>query len=140
LAGETLVLSLNTLTSPGLNSVVLCDPANCLVDRVPDSVCEILGDGGTIADLLILANEVLGGVYEVLDRNLYSDMNEAINVISERYDECRNPCSGGGERLGALNNMIDYFEVGPNPVKDMLTLEFDANVEEQHVKLLLKRL
>jgi len=89
LGAETLVLSLNTLNSPGLNSVVLCDPANCLLDRVPDSVCEALGDGGTIADLLVLANETLGGTYDVTDRNFYSEVNEAINVISERYNDCK---------------------------------------------------
>lgn len=135
LAAETLVLSLNTLTSPGLNAVVLCDPANCLVDRVPDSVCEILGDGGTIADLLVLANEVLGGVYEVTNRNLYSDVNEAINVISERYNECENPCSGGGERLIAYESMFEYVEIGPNPVTQNLNLQFKISKSADKIQL-----
>ncbi len=133
LAAEALVLSLNTLNSPGLNTVVLCDPANCLVDRVPDTVCDALGESGTITDLLVLANEALGGVYEVTNRNFYSDLDEAINVISERYNDCKNPCSA--EKRAFSKPSIKYLEVEPNPVKDNLTIVFDTNIAEDNMRI-----
>jgi len=82
-----------------------------------------------------LANETLGGVYDVTGRSFYSDVNEAINVISERYNDCKNPCGEPRVKLDNLNQEVRFFNILPNPANQFLTIEFDLDKQVENVKL-----
>jgi hypothetical protein len=73
---------------PNVVPVETCDVVSKLMNQ---NVVNYLGANGTVADLLQLANDVLGGtkIPGINGVPSYSDVNDAVSTINEAFDEGR---------------------------------------------------
>lgn len=108
LTGQTVALSLSTALSnnnfnpAGLSSLTLPSSSFCTCAGAGPSApytispC-ILANAATVNDLLILANQALGGInLGAIDICLsYSEINNALDTINNAFDECRTVCPCG---------------------------------------------
>jgi hypothetical protein len=145
--GQVLTLSLNSRLDNTLGSVVLTNvmttykASDCgenatpvlndvMTRTIPQSVLTYLGANHTVADLLVLANNALGGVFTPgAGKPSISDINAAVSAINEVFDECRilanntgniARTSGGGASSVQLDKFVKAY---PNPFTDKATIE-----------------
>ncbi len=117
---------------------------------------DVLGTGATLADLLDLANDAVGGAYT---NGMMSAIADAVALINEAFDECRfgyfeyadytapaPPANGGNNTVASFidNTTIDAY---PNPFSEMANIEFTVpldvrvtldvyNLQGQHIETL----
>jgi hypothetical protein len=119
-------------------------PGTAQVKFIPGSVINYLGANNTVADLLNLANQALGGTLPAGAPGL-SAISNAVAAFNEGFDECRflggffstnpldTPLTGGVRMMDSSRdfNALAY----PNPARDQVTIEFMLNGFDSEVAL-----
>jgi hypothetical protein len=136
--------------------VETCESGTIFSKLMNQNVVNYLGPNGTVADLLQLANDVLGGTKTPGTNGVpsYSDVNEAVSTINEAFDEGRRflnyfdtkqTCeilfptpalpvlstslvSAGREAVNTIT--VSAF---PNPFSDNINFEIDAKQSGQGI-------
>ncbi|HEV8284532.1 MAG TPA: hypothetical protein VGQ09_09485, partial [Chitinophagaceae bacterium] len=152
LLSQTIALSLNVRTTGGaLNNLPI--QSGCLQTsedtfRLNENVVNYLtcnGATATVANLLALANNLLGGTL-VPGQNVggcvvptYAEVNDAVTAINEGFDECRTflgygPCVAPltTARTVASENSGDVtVSTSPNPYNDKIRFQIESRVSGQ---------
>lgn len=141
-------------------TTVLCSTTVSALQQnlIPTSVANYLTNFGansaTVADLLLLANRVLGGALTPgqpgANNNIvpsFSDVNDAVSAINQAFDECSLfigynlplcPLPLRPETSTSVSTAITagQFTVYPNPTHGIFTVESPANLENTVISVL----
>jgi hypothetical protein len=152
LLGSEIALALGVRGSAGLGSLHITGPylttygaSSCVngsavagtrhVYAIPQSVVTYLGANNTIANLITLANQALGGTYNAGGNNSpsYDDLANACASITAAFDSCRilvgfSSSSAGSrvENTDVSTGIHTNLNIYPNPSSGNTTVSFIA--------------
>jgi len=152
LLAQTITLALNIRLHSGTGVLsTLSLGSGCIITsggsfQIDQSVISYLGGSATVADLLNLANDVLGGVKTpgVGGVPSYSAINDAVTAINEGFDECRTffgnctpgvttlkPNGNSGNQVTqAVGNKAESIAVTPypNPFSENVRFQIKSDI------------
>lgn len=146
LLGKEVALALSVRNHPSLGALILegenmityqasacvngeMVPGTMQVFTIPSSVLNYLGSANTVNDLLLLANQSLGGELPANAPTMQS-ISDAVNAILNGFDHCRilyGFNSVGNSARNAQNNAVSQaisLDIYPNPTSGQTTISF----------------